>query len=156
TAPYALEAEPRHQARHRAPGSADPFTTQLAPDFAHAIHLQILVPDTLDFRQQLLVALGSHRKPLRVGLSSLVLIVTRRRNRQLRAQRFHAIVGSMQVDERSHHFGRRSSSAWAKKAEALRKISLARFSSRFSRSSSLSRSRSNDVTPLRLPWSVSA
>src|SRR5690606_40317365 len=40
TAPYALEAEPRHQARHRALGSADPFTMQLAPDFAHAIHLQ--------------------------------------------------------------------------------------------------------------------
>ncbi len=37
---------------------------------------------------------------------------------------------------------RRSSSAWAKYADAFRRISFARFSSRFSRSSSFSRSRS--------------
>jgi hypothetical protein len=36
----------------------------------------------------------------------------------------------MLVDERHHYFGRRSSSAWAKYADALRRISLARFSSR--------------------------
>ena len=34
------------------------------------------------------------------------------------------------IDEGHHHFGRRSSSAWAKTAEAFRKISLARRSSR--------------------------
>ena len=34
------------------------------------------------------------------------------------------------IDEGHHHFGRRSSSAWAKNAEAFRKISLARRSSR--------------------------
>ena len=49
------------------------------------------------------------------------------------------------VDERHHHFALRSSSAWAKKADALRRISLARFSSRFSRSNALSRSRSDVV-----------
>jgi hypothetical protein len=32
----------------------------------------------------------------------------------------------MVVDERDHHFARRSSSAWAEYADALRKISLAR------------------------------
>ena len=36
----------------------------------------------------------------------------------------------MRIDEGHHHFGRRSSSAWAKNAEAFRKISLARRSSR--------------------------
>ena len=35
----------------------------------------------------------------------------------------------MLVDEGDHHFGRRSSSACAKNADALRRISLARFSS---------------------------
>ena len=49
----------------------------------------------------------------------------------------------MIVDEADHHFGRRSSSAWAKYADALRRISFARFSSRFSRSSSFSRCRSS-------------
>jgi len=52
------------------------------------------------------------------------------------------IRGAMFVDERDHHFARRSSSAWAKNAAALRRISLVRRSSRFSRSSSFSRSRS--------------
>ena len=37
--------------------------------------------------------------------------------------------GPLRIDERHHHFGRRASSAWAKKADALRKISFARFSS---------------------------
>lgn len=44
----------------------------------------------------------------------------------------------------------------AKKAEALRRISLARFSSRFSRSSSFRRCLSSVVRPGRRPWSRSA
>lgn len=43
--------------------------------------------------------------------------------------------------------GPRSSSAWAKNVDALRRISFARFSSRTSRSSSFSRSRSPVVSP---------
>lgn len=43
------------------------------------------------------------------------------------------------VDERPDYFKRRSSSAWAKKALATLRISLARLSSRISRSSSLMR-----------------
>jgi hypothetical protein len=53
----------------------------------------------------------------------------------------------MFVDERHHFFPGQSSSAWAKKSDALRKISLARRSSRFSRSSGFSLSRSSLVTP---------
>lgn len=60
------------------------------------------------------------------------------------------------IDKRHHHFTRRSSSAWAKKAAALRRISLARFNSRLSRSSSLRRSRSTLDRPSRFPWSRSA
>jgi len=41
------------------------------------------------------------------------------------------------VDERHHHFRLRLNSAWAKKANALRRISFACFSSRFSRCSCL-------------------
>jgi hypothetical protein len=66
----------------------------------------------------------------------------------------------MFVNKRHHYLtwrsdGCRRHSAWAQKAAALRSISLACFSSRFSRSSSLSRSRSVELIPLRLPWSVS-
>ena len=41
---------------------------------------------------------------------------------------------NLTIIDRDQYFGRRSSSAWAKKADALRNISFARFSSRFSRS----------------------
>jgi hypothetical protein len=52
------------------------------------------------------------------------------------------------LDERNHGFDRRSSSAWAKYADALRRISFACRSSRFSRSSVFIRSRPSLV---RLP-----
>src|SRR4029453_7827250 len=59
------------------------------------------------------------------------------------------------VDVSDHLLGRRSSSA-PKKAAADFRISFARRSSRFSRSSVLSRSRSSLVIPGRSPSSVSA
>src|ERR1700740_2576492 len=75
---------------------------------------------------------------------------------QLSAERLDPVLIALIVDERDHHFGRRSSSAWAKYADALRRISLARRSSRFSRSSSLIRLRSSVETPPRRPLSISA
>lgn len=62
----------------------------------------------------------------------------------------------MPVDERRHLLGGRSSSAWAKKADALRRISFARRSSLTSRSSSFIRARSSLVRPPRRPVSISA
>jgi hypothetical protein len=59
----------------------------------------------------------------------------------------------MLVDEHLHFFMGRSSSAWAKNADALRRISLAWRSSRFSRSSALRRARSSLVGPARCPAS---
>ena len=53
----------------------------------------------------------------------------------------------MIVDERDHHFARRSSSAWAKYADAFRRISFARFSSTTSRSRSFICWRSSVVSP---------
>ena len=44
----------------------------------------------------------------------------------------------MFIDKRYHYFCLRSNSAWTKKTAALRKISLARLSSRFTRSNCLS------------------
>src|SRR5262249_3727941 len=54
------------------------------------------------------------------------------------------------------HLARRPSSSAAKKADALFRISFARRSSRFSLSSSVIRRRSSEVTPGRLPSSISA
>ena len=60
-----------------------------------------------------------------------------------------------ELDQRGYVL-RRSSSAWAKYANAVRRISFARFSSRTSRSSSFNRSRSLVVRPGRCPASRGA
>jgi hypothetical protein len=62
----------------------------------------------------------------------------------------------MRVDETHHHFDRRSSSAIAKYADALRRISLAWRSSRFSRSSAFILSAISLEMPARRPLSTSA
>ncbi len=59
--------------------------------------------------------------------------------------------GAVFVDEGDHFLNGRSSSAWAKYADALRRISFAWRSSRTSRSSALIRSCSSVVGPERLP-----
>lgn len=61
----------------------------------------------------------------------------------------------MIIDERGPH-GKRGSSSRAKKLEAANEISLARFSSRTSRSRSLIRFPSSVVVPRRFPASMSA
>jgi hypothetical protein len=63
---------------------------------------------------------------------------------------------AMIVDEGDHGLNRRSSSAWAKYALALRKISFACRSSRFSRSNALSRAAMSVVSPGLRPLSRSA
>src|SRR5258707_15096632 len=73
-------------------------------------------------------------------------VVSGRGDRQNAADRLDPVDVPMIVDERLHGFDRRSSSAWAKYADALRRISLAWRSSRFSRSSALIRSPSCVVT----------
>jgi hypothetical protein len=62
----------------------------------------------------------------------------------------------MIIDEAEHGLYRRSSSAWAKYANALRRISFACRSSRFSRSSALSRAAISVVGPGLRPVSRSA
>ena len=74
-------------------------------------------------------------------------------NRQHRADRLDPILRSMVLNEADQHLPRRSSSAWAQYADALPKMSFARFSSRTSRSNSFKRSRSLVVRPGQWPAS---
>ena len=82
-------------------------------------------------------------------------MIRRRGDRQHGADRLDPEHGAMVGDELDHrgYVLRRSSSAWAKYANAFRRISFARFSSRTSRSSSFNRSRSLVVRPGRCPAS---
>ena len=152
---HALQAERAHQALDRAPSDNEILASELTPDLARAVDVEILFVDAVDLGHQRAITLQPRRQTRWFCLARLVLVVLRQGDRQLGADRLDPILGTMGVDKRHHHFGRRSSSAWAKKADALRKISFARFSSRFSLSSSLSRSRFALVTPARRPRSRS-
>ena len=158
----AFEAHRAHQPRDRTAGDSEALAPQLLPDLRCAVAASALVPDALDLGAQSAVALRACRAQCRIGLASLTGIVGRRSDRQHSAAaadgggRLDSVVVPVVVDEGHHQRGRRSISASAKYADALRRISLARRSSRFSRSSSLSRMRSSVVGPARRPWSRSA
>src|SRR5512143_3971887 len=152
---HTLKAKRTHQALDGAPGHPNTFASQLPPDLARPVDLEVLLVHPADLLRELQVAPCTGRQPGRVRLPCLVCVVGRWGNRQLDTDRLNPIGGLVFLDERHHHFGRRSSSAWTKKAAALRRISLARLSSPFSRSNSLSRSCSEPVGPPRCPSSSS-
>ena len=83
--------------------------------------------------------LRARRPPGRIALFRFVPEIGRRGDRQHAADRLDPVHLPMVVDERDHHFARRSSSACAKYAEAFFRISFARRSSKFSLSSCFSR-----------------
>src|SRR5712671_7005967 len=83
-------------------------------------------------------------------------VIGRWGDRQHLADRLDPVRPALIVDERDHGLCRRSSSAWAKYADALRRISLACRSSRFSRSSALSLAAISVVSPGLRPLSTSA
>src|SRR5690606_31726446 len=156
TAYNAAQAEVAHESFGRTTRHLDAFAIELLPHFVGAVNAIVLVPHALHFRLQRLVAFRPFRTTLRLAFSCLLFVVCRRGDRQDCADRLDPESVLVLVDVGDHHLRRRSSSAWAKKADAVRRMSFARRSSRFSRSSSLSRSRSLVVIlPLR-PWSVSA
>src|SRR5690606_36932104 len=117
---------------------------------------EVLGPYTPHLRAALFVTPGARGTAIRLPTSRSVQVGGGWGDRQHLADRRDPVLVAMLVDEGHHHFGRRSSSAWAKYAEALRRISFARFSSRFSRSSSFRRSFSLVVRPARSPASRSA
>ena len=152
-APYrSLQPHPAHPPRHRATALA----AQRAPDLAHPVHVEVLGMYPANVPAPPPVA--TH--PRRLGFTRLVLVVRRWGDRHLGAchpresgDRPDPVSTTMGIDERHHHLARRSNSAWAKYADALRRISFARHSSRFSRSSSWSRRHSSLVSPARPPRS---
>src|SRR5262247_1811380 len=156
TAHNPLQPERSHQSFDATAGDGDAIPSELPPNLAGTVDLEVIIIHAPDFTRNLSIASKARRFPLRLSLSRFLFVVGRGGDRQLLADRLDPVLGAMLIDEQHHHFGRRSSSAWAKKAAALRRISLARFNSRFSRSSCLRRSRSVLVSPARLPWSRSA
>src|SRR5690606_23786469 len=128
---------------------------ELVPHLARAVDLVVLAVYAPDLAAKMFVPLDSLRPALRVCLTRAVFVVAGWRDLELATDRLDAVLGPVLVDEGVHQRVKRSSSAAAKKADALRRISFARLSSRFSRSSDLSRSLSSVVSPGRSPLSTS-
>src|SRR5690606_26311002 len=149
----ALKPGLAHQPLDRAAGDLDAVQAQLPPHLAGPVEALGLLVDPADLDHQLCVALGPRR---RLALAGLDGVVGRRGDLQRTADRLDPEASLVVVDENAHLLGGCGSSSRAKKADAALRISLARRSSRFSRSSSLIRSASTLVTPGRLPASVSA
>src|SRR6266550_4704666 len=151
----ALQPQRTHQTLDRTARHRPLFPVQLSPHLARAVDLEVVVPYSANTSSELAVPAYPLRYPTRINLPALVFVVCRRGDRQLRADRLDPVCIAMRVNERDHDFPRRSSSAWAKNADALRRISLARRNSCTSRSSAFTRSRSSLVTPGRRPRSRS-
>src|SRR5690606_19469974 len=121
-----------------------------------AIDREVLGKDPHDLRLEGFVALGTCRQPRGIPALGNTLMIGGWGDWQDAADRLDPIMPTMLVDKGDHRFSGRSSSAWAKYAEALRRISLACRSSRFSRSRALSFSATSLGTPARRPPSTSA
>jgi len=145
-----------HQPRHRAAGDRVSFPLELLPDPAHPVDLPVLSPHAAHPLAQGCVPSRPRWAARRLAVPGLELVVQRRGDRRDGADRVDPVDRAVGIDEGHHHFARRSSSAWAKYAEAFRRISLARRSSMFLRSSCRSRLRSSVVSPARRPASRSA
>jgi hypothetical protein len=107
----ALQVQSLHQSFHRAAGCHYAFALELPPDLAHAIDLEVLLPDPLDMPTQHLVTLCTWGTPLGGGLATRMGVVGRWSDRQYPADRLDSINRTMLVDERLHDLNRRSSSA---------------------------------------------
>src|SRR5690606_4247813 len=150
------EAKLSHKALDRAARHPPPLSPEWPPNLARTVDLEVLRPDAPNLPPQHLVTPGTKRSKRRIALSGLVRIVGRWSDRKNLADRLDSIRLPVRINEGHHHLSPRSSSAWAEKAAAFRRISFARLSSRFSRSSPLIRSSSAVLAPGRLPSSRSA
>jgi len=121
----ALQSHCPHKPSDSAAGDVVTLPEQLSLDLAHAIDLEVLVehPAYLDLHGN--VASGTDRQTVHVRALGDDLIIGRRGNRQQSADRLDPEHRAVGIDEGNHRFSGRSSSAWAKYADALRKISLA-------------------------------
>ena len=124
-ADHSLQSHFLHQSRHRAAADVVPFPEQLAPDFAHAVDLEVLIENPFDLDAEHDVALDARRCCLWLGAPGNMGVVGRRGDLNNSADRLDPVFVAVRIDEADHGFHRRSSSAWAKYALALRRISLA-------------------------------
>ena len=133
TACNSLYSNAFHKANNRTTGDDSALVEQVIPDFHGTISFPALLPEMSDPGHYKGITLCTVRRFRGIMLDRFVVVVSRWRDRQNLANRRDAKMLTVVVDEHDHLFRRRSRSAAAKKAEALRRISLACLSSRTSR-----------------------
>src|SRR3990167_3024010 len=152
---HAPQFQTLHEPLNGATGHRNAFTVHLMPDLVGTVNLHIGLPDLLDFGHQGVIRLGACTAQFRFVLARSMAPIHGRGNLQYLADRLDPVGVAMLVHKILQDLSLRSSSAWAKKALASFRISLARRSSLTSRSRALMRSRSSLVTPSRSPVSTS-
>jgi hypothetical protein len=153
---HACQAEITHQPPHRAAGNAVPLTLHLPPDFAHALNCKVIGEHPGDLWLEGEITLCPRRQAGWILSLRNMLVICGRGDRQNITDQLDPMIPAVIVDKRDHRLNGLASSAGAKYADALPRISLAWRSLRFSRSRALSRSASSVGTPVRLPLSTSA
>ena len=110
----ALNAHTLHQPCHRASGDIEALAAQLPPDLPDAVDPPVLFEYPQDLGAQGRVSTCPIRQPRWFSPPRQMVIVGGRGDRQNLADRLDPVRIPMRVDERHHHFDRRSSSAIAK------------------------------------------
>ena len=151
-----LNTHALHQPCHGASRNIKALAAQLSPHLAHAIDPSILREHAQDLWAQSFVAGCRIRQSCRIGPLGQISIIGGRGDRQNVADRLDPVSLAVRVYKDHCYFVRRSSSAIAKYADALRKISFAWRSSRFSRSKAFIFSTISLGIPARSPLSTSA
>ena len=98
-----------HQPLHRAAVDIEAFPTQLSPYLAHAVDLEVIVPDPLDFRHKLGVPPDTIARSRRIAGRSGASVVCRWGDRQNPADRLDPMLDVMIVNEGDHRLNGRSS-----------------------------------------------
>src|SRR5438874_2518964 len=124
-----FQAHLPHQPGHSAACGANALAAELPPHLAHAVDAEVCLEHPPDLGGQHQVAPRSRWQLGRVGAPGSVRAVGGWGDRQHAADRLDPICPTMIVDEGDHRLNGRSSSAWAKYADALRQdlIGLAQF-----------------------------
>lgn len=118
----------------------DTLAAELPLHLAHAVDAEVRFKHPPDLGGEDQVAPGLPRQLGRVGAPGHVRAVGGSGDRQHTADRLGPKHLPMFIDKGDHRLKGQSSSAWAKYADALRRISLAWRTLRFSRSRALNRS----------------
>ena len=151
-----LDAQRSHKPLYSASNNSYSFSIELLPDLSRTLYsTKAFLLHTQNVGTKHLISFDSKRTELWMLLSSFLLVLDRCNNRYVFTDRPDSVFLPVHVFESNHHFGRRSSSACGKYSDALRRISLAFLSSRFSSSSSFRRFRTSVISPSRRPSSVS-